>query len=99
MTCRQLLTEYEEMFERLGREKFDLAIVEAEHEIKHTYLIAHRLGVPWISMTPIIEPWFHSNIWYSSIFPSSLVTLNRSEELRGTPIGYDFELNVSFVHT
>ena len=38
-------------------EKFDVILIDAMHWVRSYYLIPYKLGVPYISLVPLYDPW------------------------------------------
>jgi len=78
-TCTFLLVDNELLMKRLEAYKFDLLVLDANFVLKCVYLIPHRLGIPFITYTDMIEPLLVRLPWLPSFVPNSFLTY--SEEM------------------
>jgi len=62
--------------DKLEREKFDLAVVDALLFTKCVYLIPHRLQIPFITYTVAVEPLTVRVPWLPSFVPSFIFPLS-----------------------
>ena len=74
--CRQLLTENEDLMTTLQQLKFNIAVVDSIFFMKYQYLIPHRLGIPWVTYTDVIEPWLIRVPWFPSFLPMKTTRLS-----------------------
>jgi UDP-glucoronosyl and UDP-glucosyl transferase len=73
-SCRNRFVDNEPLFERLADMKFDLAVVDGIFMHKCLYLIPHRLGLPVVSFTDVIDPLLVRIPWLPSFVPNDLST-------------------------
>ena len=64
-----LFLENEPLIEKLNSAHYDLAVIDGMYCTKHFYLLAHRLGIPWITYTDYPDPWLMRVPWSPSIVP------------------------------
>lgn len=70
--CRRLIFENEPLFERLAATSFNLAIVDGVMFTKCVYLIPHRLRIPVVTYTGLIDPLTVRVPWLPSFVPGLL---------------------------
>ena len=64
----------DEILDRMKKERFDLAIVDAIFHFKCIYLIPHRLQVPWITYSDFVDPLTARLPWLPSFVPHRLLS-------------------------
>ena len=85
-------------FDKLEREKFDVAVVDSLYFSKCVYLIPHRLQIPYITFTIAVDPLEIRVSWLPSFVPTLVFPLSEQmnflERLENT-VGL---LAVSYTH-
>jgi len=74
--CQQLTVDNDENLEKLKRERFDLAVVDAMFFTKCVYLIPHRLQIPFITFNVAIDPLKIRVPWLPSFVPTFVFPLS-----------------------
>ena len=87
--CQQLTSDDNDgKLAELEREKFNVAVLDGTFISKCLYLIPHRLRIPWISYTDVIDPLLVRVPWFPSFVPSALYPLSEqmtfAERLKNT---------------
>src|SRR6218665_1935223 len=67
--AKLLLLDNEPITDRLHSEHYDLAVIDGIFCTKHFFLLAHRLGIPWITYTDYPDQWRMRAPWLPSIVP------------------------------
>jgi len=67
--AKLLLLENEPFIEKLKSARYDLAVIDGFFFTKHFYLLAHRLGIPWVTYTDFPHSWTMRVPWLPSIVP------------------------------
>ena len=70
--CRQLTVGNDNNFDKLERQKFDVAMIDSIVYIRCIYLIPHRLQIPWISYAEVINPLEVRVPWLPSFIPNAI---------------------------
>ena len=61
------------MLDRLRALSIDLVVVDCHALMDHAYLIAHSLGVPWVTLTGAVQPCNVRVPYLPSFVPNNLV--------------------------
>jgi len=70
--CRQLTSvDNDDKLDKLEREQFDVAVVDGSFISMCLYLIPHRLRIPWITYSDIVDPLIVRVPWLPSFVPST----------------------------
>ncbi|ESN93835.1 hypothetical protein HELRODRAFT_186053 [Helobdella robusta] len=77
---RELLTDNDELIDKLKSLKLDIAVVDCLPMINYFYLIPHKLGIPWITYTDALDPSMVPTPWLPSFYTPILAgkSLNAS---------------------
>ena len=62
----------DEILDSMKTDRFDLAIVDGMVFVKCTYLIPHRLQVPWITYNNFFDPLSVRLPWLPSFVPNGI---------------------------
>jgi hypothetical protein len=73
-SCRQVVVGNEPLFERLAAAKFNLTVIDGIFFQKCIYLIPHRLGLPVVTYSDVIDPLLVRVPWLPSFVPVGLTT-------------------------
>ena len=65
----RLLSNNGDLFGILSQVGFHMAVVDTLYFMKFFSLVPHRLGIPWVSYTDIVELWVIRVPWLSSFVP------------------------------
>src|SRR6218665_467634 len=68
-----ILVGNDQLFEEMTAFHYDLAVVDSIFFARYLYLIPHRLGVPWITYTDILNPWLIKVPWLPSFYSPQTV--------------------------
>jgi len=66
------VTADEDSLNKLHEEEFDVAVVDGIFFMKCLYLIPHRLQIPWITYTDMVDPILVRVPWMPSFVPSAI---------------------------
>jgi len=69
LLAMELLQENEPLVEKLHSAGFDMAVIDSTFGSKQFYMLAHRLGIPWISYTDYPNAWTMKVPWLPSFVP------------------------------
>ena len=72
--CSRLVVHNDAMMDKLAKVGFDIALVDSNFMMKYTYLLPHRLGVPWISYADMLDPLMARVPMLPSFVPHQLLT-------------------------
>lgn len=85
-----LIMHNEAMFQRLADQKFDLAILDGFIFFKCTFLVPHRLGLPYVAYADEIDALVARVPWLPSFVPHYMTTYTErmtfSERLINTAV-------------
>jgi len=74
--CQQVTIDNDDNFDKLEREKFDVAVVDSLYFSKCVYLIPHRLQIPYITFTIAVDPLEIRVSWLPSFVPTLVFPLS-----------------------
>jgi len=72
--CAKMQHMSDEYYEKLASEQFDIAVIDGCFVSMCFYLIPHRLGIPWVTYSDYIDPWFVRLPWLPSFVPYLFTT-------------------------
>ena len=78
--CTEALGD-QEMFQRLRRMNFDIAVVDAHPVSRCLLVLPYRLGIPYVSMVKHVEPWLQGNAHMPSFVPFAYGTSDYSDNM------------------